>query len=73
MKLCGTCKALKVAGDFNRKTRSPDGLQPSCRACSKETSAAHYAAHPEKYLAARWQFTLSYWNRVAPQLKKVAA
>lgn len=23
--------------------------------------------------AARWQFTLSYWNRVAPQLKKVAA
>jgi hypothetical protein len=38
---------MKPFADFNRSSKSKDGYQPQCRACSK----AHYQANRSRYIA----------------------
>lgn len=35
-KICRRCGKEKPAGEFNRKSSSPDGLQSYCKECVKE-------------------------------------
>lgn len=42
-KRCGTCGAWKPLSGFNKRKRSPDGLQTICRDCSNARSRRYYA------------------------------
>jgi len=44
-KRCTTCKIVKPLTDFNRRTASADGLQPSCRECNRAWHARNKAHH----------------------------
>lgn len=47
MKVCTRCGAEKAAAEFNRSTRSLDGLQSYCRDCQKR----HYHDNYDRHLA----------------------
>jgi 5-methylcytosine-specific restriction endonuclease McrA len=46
-KTCTQCGGVKPRTDFHKRAKSPDGLQPLCKACSKTKGAARYAANRE--------------------------
>lgn len=41
-KKCELCKEEKSVEEFNKKTKSKDGLQKMCRVCSNNISKAYY-------------------------------
>ena len=47
MKICGKCKAEKLAQEFSKDSRSKDGLQFKCKACVSQ----HYKANKESISA----------------------
>lgn len=49
-KVCGTCSESKALTEFNRRARSPDGLQSVCRECNRESARRYYAANREKHI-----------------------
>lgn len=42
MKTCGKCKTLKSFDEFTKKHTSKDGLNWSCRDCSRNYTRSHY-------------------------------
>lgn len=50
MKACVICKKKKDRSEFNKKSKSPDGLQPACRECNRLRSRAYYEKNREKHL-----------------------
>jgi hypothetical protein len=38
LKICNGCRAEKPLSDFHKKTASPDGLKPRCKACDSEAA-----------------------------------
>jgi hypothetical protein len=51
-KRCSTCKQWRNRAEFNRRARSSDGLQPTCRLCNAARSKQYYRENREKHLAA---------------------
>ena len=62
MKTCSKCKQEKSVEEFNRYSRSRDGLQPRCRSCQKdyhqtnreerlERQKIHYQANRDEIIA----------------------
>lgn len=49
-KCCAICKQRRSLEQFNRKQRSPDGLQPHCRECNRLASRAYYQRSRAKHL-----------------------
>ena len=47
MNKCNTCKKQKDRSEFNKKASRKNGLQPSCRDCSKKSSRKYYAENRE--------------------------
>jgi 5-methylcytosine-specific restriction endonuclease McrA len=47
-KKCSLCKGIKPIGDFNKKSRTSDGLQNICRDCNKKKSRDYYSKNKEK-------------------------
>lgn len=48
MKRCCRCGELKPESEFNKRTRSSDGLEYSCRECTKEYQREWRRKNPEK-------------------------
>lgn len=42
MKYCGSCKQEKPEAEFNKRSASTDGLQPTCRTCNQTASRQYY-------------------------------
>jgi hypothetical protein len=51
MKQCSVCKKKKPLVEFNRHAKRPDGLQPHCRECNRETSRRYYQKNRQEHLA----------------------
>lgn len=49
MKKCTSCKEDKPLTEFNKKKRSKDGLQDSCKLCSRKRSRRYYCENKEKH------------------------
>lgn len=66
MKTCSKCKAEKAHEDFNRRSRSKDGLESQCRACRED--------YWESIREARVKYQRSYYqaNREVLEAKKRA-
>src|SRR5688572_5790922 len=45
-KICRKCAQVKLHDAFNRKSASPDGLQPACRACVSMYNRELYLRDP---------------------------
>lgn len=45
MKKCSACGEAKPAEDFQKRSKSSDGLAGKCRPCKRAYDNAHYAAH----------------------------
>ena len=52
MKVCHHCKRDLPLTEFNRRLKSKDGLQGTCRECNRATSAKHYAGNKDSIIAA---------------------
>jgi len=50
MKTCTICKGAFPLTSFNKRKRSPDGLQDVCRECNRASARRYYAANREKHL-----------------------
>lgn len=48
MKTCSRCGEEKSHEDFNKRSASPDGLQPLCRSCGNELSRDYYANNSDR-------------------------
>lgn len=66
MKTCPKCGITKERGQFNKKSKAKDGLNPWCKDCHYAHNAnyratrpgrlkAYYELHPEKLVAARFK------------------
>jgi hypothetical protein len=51
MKRCGTCGELLPMHQFNRRRRSTDGLQPTCRSCNRASARRYYALNRDAHVA----------------------
>jgi hypothetical protein len=76
-KVCHICKESKLFTDFNKSSKSKDGLQHYCRACSNKNRKAWDLADPErtrgKYLRETYGIKLSdYDNMLEAQGHKCA-
>lgn len=49
LKICNKCKITKPVAEFYRNKTKPDGLQGSCKSCSKEASKRWVEVNPDKY------------------------
>ncbi|MBM7505560.1 hypothetical protein ACFPER_00485 [Agromyces aurantiacus] len=49
-KRCGRCQQSKPTSEYNRRSRSRDGLQPFCRECNRENARAYYARNREAHV-----------------------
>ena len=47
-KVCNTCGVDKALTEFNKRSRSSDGLSSYCRQCKSAVDAKHYAENREK-------------------------
>jgi hypothetical protein len=56
-KRCSTCKETKPVTEFVRNRYRPDGLQNSCKVCTREHNRRNREKYPEKKLAEvdRWR------------------
>jgi hypothetical protein len=65
-KICHLCKESKLFTDFNKSSKSKDGLQHYCRACSNKNRKEWDLADPErtrgKYLRETYGIKLSDYN-----------
>lgn len=50
VKTCGTCKESKALDSFNRKQRSSDGFQPTCRVCNQARARLYYKENREHHI-----------------------
>lgn len=48
-KRCSICKQEKSSEEFNKNSWKKDGLQPACKPCNKERSAAYYKRKTEHH------------------------
>ena len=48
LKFCYKCKTAKERSEFNKKTRSKDGLQNECKTCKNVFRVAYYKKHSDK-------------------------
>ena len=57
MKWCPKCKSWKELSEFHRCSKSKDGLQYSCKECSKKEGTKWAKGNPEKVaeIRARWE------------------
>lgn len=55
-KLCGVCGQLRPLSEFHKRTTSPDGRAPWCKACVADYDRARYQANREAAVerAKRW-------------------
>jgi len=51
MKRCTACGEPEGSVEFNKRSASPDGLQPLCKTCQNKKDAAHYLKNREKLIA----------------------
>jgi hypothetical protein len=51
VKTCGSCGQELPLGEFNRRARSRDGLQGTCRACNRISARRYYAANRDRHVA----------------------
>lgn len=49
-KVCGTCSESRALSEFNRRARSPDGLQNTCKECNRAAARRYYAENREKHI-----------------------
>lgn len=49
LKTCAGCGVAKDKTEFTSKRAAKDGLNASCRVCTRARSAAHFARHPAYY------------------------
>lgn len=49
MKTCRVCKVSKPHQDYNRNTRSKDGLKELCRPCNRAANKEVWHRHKDKY------------------------
>jgi hypothetical protein len=56
-KVCTKCKTPKPLKLFNKKKKAKDGLEPSCRECTCQTSKNYRENNPEfiSKLKANWK------------------
>src|SRR5579884_3554606 len=52
---CTACKRLRPASEFNKNRHRKNGLQTTCRECSRKKSRDYYRANPEKHKRAVFQ------------------
>ena len=56
-KRCASCKQSRPLTEFNRRSKSRDGLQPTCRECNRASARDYYArnreAHVRRIVAAK--------------------
>jgi transposase len=45
MKICASCKEEKDETEFNKRRSSPDGLQYSCKQCTRSQYGKHYGTN----------------------------
>jgi len=50
MKRCTLCHDLFPLTEFNKKSKSPDGLQDVCRECNRARARRYYAENRDKHL-----------------------
>jgi hypothetical protein len=50
MKRCTLCRNDLPLAEFNRKAKSPDGLQNVCRECNRARARRYYADNREKHV-----------------------
>jgi len=48
LKFCYKCETAKERAEFNKKTRSKDGLQDECKTCKNVFRVAYYKKHSDK-------------------------
>ena len=53
MRACTTCYEFKVDSDFTKKKSGRDGLNASCRVCTRKRSKKHYQDRPDYYAEKR--------------------
>lgn len=53
MKTCSSCQTKKPLTEFNKRTDAPDGMNYSCKQCSKRISQRSAENNPEKVKARR--------------------
>ena len=67
-KNCHICKETKLFTDFNKASRSKDGLQHYCRSCSNSKRKAWDEANPNrvrnKWLTDAYGITLGEYNKM---------
>lgn len=51
LKVCTICKEVKLQSEFNKKKRSKDGLQNTCKLCSRESFKRYWTANKNKHAA----------------------
>lgn len=49
-KICSKCELRKPRKEFNKKSRSSDGLQAICRECQRAYKKEHYENNKDDYL-----------------------
>ena len=68
MKICAICKQSKEDLEFNKHTKSKDGLQHYCRICSNKTRKQWDLDDPErvrgKYLRETYNISLSQYDEM---------
>lgn len=48
MKTCTICETTRDKAEFNKKTKSPDGLDPWCKSCKSKKDKENYKRRAEK-------------------------
>lgn len=66
-KICSACKKEVPLTNFVRNKKSRDGLYHKCKDCSRNYSAARYAANPKRILEAGRIYRLLNREKVAEQ------
>jgi hypothetical protein len=51
VKRCTLCRVARPLSEFNRRSRSADGLQNVCRECNRAASRAYYRRNTERHRA----------------------
>lgn len=68
MKTCAGCGVTKAPGEFNKHKKSRDGLQYSCRQCTRESHAKYRSENPDlmknAQLRAKYGITLAEYHQL---------
>lgn len=63
LKTCTQCGIEKSAAEFNKRSRSNDGLQPLCKTCSQKAGSAYHAENRDELIKKQ---RISYLRRRDP-------